>query len=305
MFGTSIHWTTFFYLLIDVIIVALTIYFSNKKPCNSLKRFLHLGVLFILYNATGGFLPAHNFPGPIIIQYIITYSVAIALCVYMVFYLYKEYDIEVLKFNSSVRNLTILTTSSFIVLFLIPYFITNSLNSARFAFTIPIAIIAIVFLVFFYRRIANPPNPTPFILRRNKLAVVSMSSIVLLPICTVIGDFQWLTFTVMNLAFYAIACIEIERHLYILENRAKMRLVFSHNSESYDNFDEIYEKLTRREIEIMTFILDNLTYKSIGEKLFITEKTVSKHASNIFKKMGVKSKKELLSKFSKSLQRPY
>lgn len=227
MFGTSIHWTTFFYLLIDTFIVLLTLYFSRKKTRSSLRRFLYLGILFVAYNATGGFLPIDNFPGPFILQYIITYGVAIALCVYIVYYLYKEYDIVVLKFNSSIRNLAILASVSFVALFLIPYFLTDSLNSARFLFTIPISAVAFVFLFIFYRRISNPSNPNPFIVRRNKLSMVSVASIALLPICTVIGDYQWITFTVMNLAFFAITAIEADRYLYFIENNNRMYEVFA------------------------------------------------------------------------------
>jgi hypothetical protein len=131
MFGTSIHWTTFFYLLLDTVIVLFTLYYSTLRYSSGYKRFLYLGILFITYNLTGGFLPIENFPGPFILQYIITYGVAIALCVYIVYYLYKEYDIVVLKYNSSIRNLAILVSVSFIILFLIPYFYTYSLDSSR------------------------------------------------------------------------------------------------------------------------------------------------------------------------------
>ncbi|PHQ27667.1 helix-turn-helix transcriptional regulator [Leeuwenhoekiella nanhaiensis] len=302
MFGTSIHWTTFFYLLIDTFIVLLTLYFSRKKTRSSLRRFLYLGILFIAYNATGGFLPVENFPGPFILQYIITYGVAIALCVYIVYYLYKEYDIVVLKFNSSIRNLAILASVSFVVLFLIPYFLTDSLKSARFLFTIPISIIAFIFLFIFYRRIANPSNPNTFIVRRNKLSMVSVASIALLPICTVIGDYQWITFTVMNLAFFAITAIEADRYLYFIENNNRMYEVFALKKKQRDESVErkiIYEDLTRREIEVALSILSNLSYKNIAKDLFIAESTVSKHASNIFKKTGVKNRREFLKRFRK------
>lgn len=302
MFGTAIHWTTFFYLLIDTFIVLLTIYFSRKKTRSSLRRFLYLGILFVAYNATGGFLPIDNFPGPFILQYIITYGVAIALCVYIVYYLYKEYDIVVLKFNSSIRNLAILASVSFVVLFLIPYFLTDSLNSARFLFTIPISVIAFVFLFIFYRRISNPSNPNPFILRRNKLSMVSVASIALLPICTVIGDYQWVTFTVMNLAFFAITAIEADRYLYFIENNNRMYEVFALKKKQRDESIErkiIYEDLTRREIEVALSILSNLSYRNIAKDLFIAESTVSKHASNIFKKTGVKNRREFLKRFRK------
>ncbi|WP_370176416.1 LuxR C-terminal-related transcriptional regulator [Leeuwenhoekiella palythoae] len=302
MFGTSIHWTTFFYLLIDTVIVLLTFYFSRRNTRSSLRRFLYLGILFIAYNATGGFLPIENFPGPFILQYIITYGVAIALCVYIVYYLYKEYDIVVLKFNSSIKNLAFLASGSYVVLFLMPYFLTDSLDAARFLFTIPISLIAFIFLIIFYRRISNPSNPNAFILRRNKLSMVSVASIALLPICTVIGDYQWITFTVMNLAFFAITAIEVDRYLYFLENNTRMYEVFALKKKQREESVErkiIYEDLTRREIEVALSILSNLSYKKIAEELFIAESTVSKHASNIFKKTGVKNRREFLKRFRK------
>lgn len=305
MFGTSIHWTTFFYLLLDTVIVLFTLYYSTRKDSGSYKRFLSLGLWFITYNLTGGFLPIENFPGPFILQYIITYGVAITLCVYMLYYLYKEYDIVVLKYNASIRNVAILTAGSFVALFLVPYFFTYSLDSSRILFTIPISIVAFVFLGMFYERISDPNNPNEYILRRNRLSMVSVTSIALLPILTLIGDFQWLTFTVMNVAFYAITIIEIDRYLHFLENKTKMYEVFAMNKEQAINSADtkiIYENLTRREIEITLAILSNLSYKQIAEEMFIAESTVSKHASNIYKKTGVKNRRQFINRYRKKSQ---
>ncbi len=302
MFGTSIHWTTFFYLLLDTVIVLFTLYYSTRKYSSGYKRFLYLGLLFITYNLTGGFLPVENSPGPFILQYIITYGVAIALCVYIVYYLYKEYDIVVLKYNSSIRNLAILASGSFIILFLVPYYYTYSLKFSRLLFTIPISILAFIFLGMFYERISNPNNPNEYILRRNKLSMISVASIALLPVLTFIGDYQWLTFTVMNVSFYAITIIEIDRHIYFLENKTKMYEVFAMSKEQAINSADakiIYENLTRREIEITLSILENLTYKQIAKDLFIAESTVSKHASNIYKKTGVKNRRQFINRYRK------
>lgn len=301
MFNTSIHWTTFFYLLIDTVIVLVTFYQSRKSNRNNLSRFLYLGLLFVAYNLSGGFLPIDNFPGPILIQYIITYGIAITLCVYIVYYLYKEYDIVVLKFHSSIRNLSFVAGGSFVLLFVIPYFFTNSIDSSRMLFTIPISIIAFFFLILFYRRISNPVNPNKFILRRNKLSIISVSAIALLPICTVIGDYQWITFTVMNSAFFAITIIEIDRYLFFLENKNKLYEVFLFNKEHIEKVNEskiIYGNLTRREMEIAMSILSNLSYKKIADDLFIAKSTVSKHASNIFKKTNVRNRTEFTKRFS-------
>ena len=207
-----------------------------------------------------------------------------------------------MKFHSSVKNLALITVSGFITLYLVPYFLTSSLHTSKLLFTIPYSILAFIFLIIFYRRISNPANPNRFIIRRNRLSTIALSAIALLPICTAIGDYQWITFTVMNCAFFAITGIEIDRHLYFLENKNKMFEIFSFYRENKEKLIQpklIYQSLTRREIEIAISILSRNTYKEIGQSFFIAERTVSKHASNIFKKTGVKNKTEFLSRFSR------
>ncbi len=48
-------------------------------------------------------------------------------------------------------------------------------------------------------------------------------------------------------------------------------------------------KLTPREIEITKLIADEYTNEKIGEKLFISERTVETHRKNIFRKTNTKS----------------
>ncbi len=300
MFGTSIHWTTFFYLLIDVFIVVFTIIQASRLKRNNLKRFIFLGVLFIGYNITGGFLPFDKFPGPYIVQYIITYSVAIILVVFIVYYLYREYDIIILRTYLSVNNIAAILVGGLISLFLAPYYLTQSLDIARKIFTIPIALIAIYFLWAFFHRIKKLPKGNTFTRRRAKLSLLSVSGVVLLPIMTLIGDYQWLTFTIMNISFYSITAIEVDRYLYFLENKNKMFQIFSFYQSNKKKLMEsklIYQSLTRREIEIAVSILDKKSYKSISESFFIAQHTVTKHASNIFKKTDVKNRAEFLKRF--------
>jgi DNA-binding CsgD family transcriptional regulator len=278
-----------------------TYYQIKKSKRNSLHRFLYLGLIFLAYNLTGGFLPDHSIPGPIILQYIVSYGVAILLCVYIIYYLYKEYDIIVLKFNLSVKKLAVTINGGFILLFLIPYFFTNSLNSSRLLFGVTFSVVGIIFLTLFYRRISNPVNPSNFILWRNKLSIISVSALALLPICTVIGDYQWLTFSIMNTAFYAITAIEVDRYLFFLKNKNKLYELFLFNKQTGKGINEteiINKNLTRREIEIAISILGKLSYKRIAEELYIAQSTVSKHASNIFKKTGTKNRKTFIKRFT-------
>lgn len=57
-------------------------------------------------------------------------------------------------------------------------------------------------------------------------------------------------------------------------------------------------QLTVREKAIARLICDGLRYKEIGQKLFIAERTVAKHVQNIFEKVEVTSKVELINKLA-------
>lgn len=301
MFGTSIHWTTFFLLLINIFIIVFATSISSKLKHNNLNRYLILSILFIAYNTTGGFLPYQGFPGPFILQYIITYGVAIAMCVYVVYYLYREYDINFLRAHWSVLNITLYVVSCFLILFLLPYFVTDSLHLGRILFAVPVALICLYISWAFYKRISGVKNPNKFFLRRNKLSSISITCIALLPILTVIGDYQWLTFTIVNISFYTITAIEIDRYLYFLENKGKLSEVFDFYKDNKERFITpgfLNKGLTRREMEIALSILDHQNYRAIGDELFIAESTVSKHASNIFKKTEVKNRAEFIVRFT-------
>ncbi len=63
--------------------------------------------------------------------------------------------------------------------------------------------------------------------------------------------------------------------------------------EEYDDYSEDIKKmelLSRREFEILTLVARGNTNKEIGNKLFISEKTVKNHMTQIFKKIEVKDR---------------
>jgi len=54
-------------------------------------------------------------------------------------------------------------------------------------------------------------------------------------------------------------------------------------------------ELTKREIEILQYIADGFSNKEIGEKLFISHRTVDTHRTNLMKKLEVKNIAGLIS----------
>ena len=58
----------------------------------------------------------------------------------------------------------------------------------------------------------------------------------------------------------------------------------------------LLDKLTFREKEIVSLVEKGLSYKQMSEQLFLTTFTVNYHLKNIYKKLKIHSKSELLSK---------
>ena len=74
---------------------------------------------------------------------------------------------------------------------------------------------------------------------------------------------------------------------YIQPSIASM-LVDEINSKGEENKDLAKIKsLTRREYEVLTLLAEGINNKEIADKLYISEKTVKNHVSNIFKKIKV------------------
>ena len=56
------------------------------------------------------------------------------------------------------------------------------------------------------------------------------------------------------------------------------------------------EQLSRREKEVLALLVERLTNKEIGKRLFISTATVKRHAHNIYEKLNVKSRREAVTK---------
>ncbi|AYB32854.1 helix-turn-helix domain-containing protein [Chryseolinea soli] len=60
------------------------------------------------------------------------------------------------------------------------------------------------------------------------------------------------------------------------------------------------EKLSSREVEVLSLIMQGLTNKDISERLFISFETVRSHRKSILKKIGVKNTAALVSYYNQA-----
>lgn len=85
---------------------------------------------------------------------------------------------------------------------------------------------------------------------------------------------------------------EGERYIHPkLANSSAMELI---NDENQPHGDELFEKLSMRELEILPLIAKGYGNKDIAEMLFISVKTVEAHKAKIMEKLNLRSRPELV-----------
>jgi DNA-binding CsgD family transcriptional regulator len=57
-----------------------------------------------------------------------------------------------------------------------------------------------------------------------------------------------------------------------------------------------WDRLTAAELEVVALVKDGLTNAEIGERLFLSKHTISTHLTHIYRKLGVKSRREVAHK---------
>lgn len=62
--------------------------------------------------------------------------------------------------------------------------------------------------------------------------------------------------------------------------------------------DQTGEPLSKREKQVAAKISEGLSNRSIADQLFISERTVKFHCTNIFKKLAITNRKMLISMFA-------
>ena len=65
----------------------------------------------------------------------------------------------------------------------------------------------------------------------------------------------------------------------------------------YVVYTNLFQSLTKREKELVELFFQNKTDEEIAEKMCITTRAIDNYMTRILSKLGVVSKKELISKF--------
>lgn len=114
---------------------------------------------------------------------------------------------------------------------------------------------------------------------------------------------------VMDIMYKPFSFHELQQKIKIVLNAMdKQKVAFFNTYISKNIYDQVESKnnvdllsiygLTERERSVVELLRIGNTYEQIGEHLYISDKTAKKHAQNIFRKVGVTNKIELIQKLN-------
>ncbi|HMU47316.1 MAG TPA: LuxR C-terminal-related transcriptional regulator [Chitinophagaceae bacterium] len=318
--GTQMYWTTLAFVCLELLILFYLLLYRAARPDDKAALLnIILLLLLITYNITGGLLPDPHLPGSFFLQNCIAYATGFITPCYFPYYVYKGFQLEKMRFHAYRGVFLCLVLPYFV--FVTVFFTTGNLEDAKYILIIPVLYALWVLhtlskaIRFKYRNVFNNRQFKVEML----ILFLSLAPWVGLPFITFYNLNQTVEVTTTNSGFLLMMGLHLHRNVHRLRHEHKRLLESEEQLLGYDErLKEELEKLsserekisaderfyrnceryllTRRETEIARLIYQGLTYKTIGELLFIAEGTVGKHAQNIFEKAGASSRIELCRK---------
>ena len=309
MFGIELATLSFWAVTAEtgVLFYQLSHYLAKRRD-KTRVRFLLLILVFLFYNIVNGLLPDQASVTSLSPLAFVWSVSSFLLFVYYFYYLYKELNVTRRQTMKTSLFLLIIT-GTFFSCFLLLYLVTNDL-----LFSIRISTLTPIFpALYFSIRLAS------YILRSNVATIEQKSPyrlifrttffgcfiIASVPFSFMLGSFRMFDSILVNatffMSFFAYMRYQLFQSRVEEELLGRMEGLYGHSMAENLNFSISFlnSSLTPRERDLALLILEGLSYMEIAKVSHITRKTVSKHASNIFKKMRCKDREEFISRFAK------
>lgn len=300
--GTEMHWVTFIFVLLEIIMLICQLLIYYLRPQDGHRRwYLILLLLLIIYNITGGLFPDPAFHIPINAQNIIAYGSGFMVASYFPFYFYKAFDLTLLRFHA-LYGVPLFLLLPYIIFFVITYLFTADLDlSVRYGMISPFFYSLVLLRVIFRAiRIAYRENRNQNYYFEEIMVYCAVAPWSAMTVTAYFGFSQLTEVLFTNLGFLFITCI------FIFQTVRRVRREGAHYADlELTIIDppaiEVNCKrfgLSARESDVIMLICQQLRYREIAEKLFISERTVNKHVQNIFNKVNVTTRSELIQRMN-------
>lgn len=303
VWGTQVELITAIFIILEfcLFIFQLARYFYRPQDKHR-GWFLLLLFLMLLYNITGGLFPDPKITGiSLPLQEMIAYGTGFLMASYFPFYFYRAMELNALRWHA-LFGVPLFLISPYFVFFVVVYAINGELNvDIRFGMIVPF-IYALILLWAMFRAIRKKYTVNRD--RKEYLEEIGMYSAVTpwaaLAFFGLVEASQLIEVLCTNTGIIVISI------LFLATSVKNARTEYRQATERNPMIDNpvafqlncTKHKLTAREIEIVFLLVQGVTYKAIGENLFIAEKTVDNHVQRIYEKTGVKNKIALLHKLN-------
>jgi DNA-binding CsgD family transcriptional regulator len=320
VFGTQMHLITFLFICIETVVLFYLVIYRLARPDDK-NTFLNIVLisLLIIYNLTGGLLPDENLPGSYYLQTSIAYATGFMTPCYFPYYVYHAFYLEKMKFHAY-KGIFIFLIFPYIV-FVILFVASGNIEVAKNLLVIP-TLYALCVIITLIKAVRYKYKNSFKIKDAKEEMVVTLLSLtpwVSLPVIDYFGWGQKVEAATTNTGFLLLLALQLKQHITnvkaehirLIETEEKLLRWNEKLQEEVDKRTKEIERLsaeekilegskqyhlTTREKEITSLICRGSSYKQIAENLFIAERTVTKHVQNIFDKVKVSNKLELLNK---------
>jgi DNA-binding CsgD family transcriptional regulator len=296
VFNSEMHVVTFILIILEVLMFMHQYIFYLQKTDKKRKFYLILLFLLIVYNIAGGMFPDENINLPIVTQNILAYGAGFAMGCFFPYYFYKAFDVRHLKFQATYGVFYFLVLP-YLIFFCIVYPLVNNLDVAIYIGLL----IPFIYAFYMIYQILEAIKVT----YKGRKAVdvilvyLAVCPWALMPLLAYLKVDQ-LTEVIFTNGGFVIVTVLFFRNM-IQESREDYKALLEMKRMARPEPELLLENcrmymLTPRECEVTQLVCEGEKYKDIAEKLFISERTVTKHVQNIFRKTEVTSKIELLNK---------
>lgn len=299
-FGTEMLLVTFIFAVLEIVMLFYQLVHYLSRPQEKQRLYyLILLLLLIVYNITGGLFPDPDIGMPVVAQNSIAYGSGFLMASYFPYYFYKGFDLKRLRFHA-IYGVLLFLILPYLIFFVFVYSINKDLDLAiRYGIIAPF-FYSIVLLWAILRAIRLKYKGD-----RSRATFIEVVAVYLAVIpwvmMTVIAYFnlgQLIEVICTNGGFVVITIMFISKSVTQARIEYQQLMDITINGVRLSAFQEncTRYKLTNREIEIVQQLRQGSKYQTIGEKLFISELTVKKHVHNVFEKVAVNNKIELVHK---------
>jgi len=284
VFGVDLHGLTFLVCLVELVLLCHQL-LRCLCDCGQVRARCMVGLYLLLlcHNLSLGILQGGPKWLPEVGRQLLANGSAYAVAGFVPFYFYRAFGLSALRFHAyfGTSCFLLLPFALFHGLF---YPLSGRLELATgYGMLVPMGYWLVVLWLLWTE------------VRRGKSRLLLVEVLALLPwlllgMAVHLGAGQWLRVLLANGGFVAAGCWSVYVEVRWQRRRNKVRQLAQRNSGEVFSVACRSYGLTEREAEVALLLCGGMSYREVGARLFISERTVDSHAQRIFAKTGVNRK---------------